>query len=142
MKKFISLFISLTLIFVSVFPLGIIAKADTAASGTCGAEGYTINWALDSNGTLSLSGDGQRMEDFVNNGASRPAWYNYREQIKKLVIENEPVQNDEPSLTEITMEKLSELIENIKSVFTKKILKNLCFPDGYKNFIRLLLTII
>ena len=34
---------------------------------------------------------------------------------EKLVIENEPVQNDEPSLTEITMEKLSELIENIKS---------------------------
>ena len=49
--------------------------------------GNTINWTINSAGTMTLSGTNQRMEDFVNNGAARPGWYSYREQIKKVVFE-------------------------------------------------------
>lgn len=63
----------------------IIAMADTTASGSCGANGNNVSWSLDSNGTLSISGNNQRMADYSSGTAP---WYGYREQIKYVQIEN------------------------------------------------------
>ncbi|MBQ2264926.1 MAG: hypothetical protein II341_05905, partial [Oscillospiraceae bacterium] len=43
------------------------------ASGECGAEGDNLTWTLDSEGLLTISGEGE-MENF-----SGAPWYDYRE---------------------------------------------------------------
>ncbi len=88
MEKLLSVLLSLTLLLSCLVPSGVTASADDdiIASGSCGAENYTLIWALDSNGVLSFTGEEQRMADFVNGGASRPEWYSYRQQIKKVVM--------------------------------------------------------
>lgn len=57
-------------------------EKDIVASGNCGAEGdgSNIKWELDSNGTLTISGEGEI--------TSREPWDEYNQQIKTLIIEN------------------------------------------------------
>ena len=57
--------------------------ADIVASGECGAEGDNVKWQLDSEGTLTISGEGE-MKRF---SYSSPAPWK-TESIKKLVVEN------------------------------------------------------
>ena len=58
------------------------------ASGTCGAteDGSNLIWKLDTQGTLTISGSG-RMQDYTNADDNRPPWYNNREKIINLVLE-------------------------------------------------------
>ena len=53
------------------------------ASGTCGAEGDNLTWTLSCDSVLTISGTGE-MEDYQ--GPSYCPWYNVRESIKSLVI--------------------------------------------------------
>ena len=78
--------------------------AEIVASGDCGAEGDNVKWQLDSEGTLTISGEGE-MKRF---SYSSPAPWK-TESIKKLVVEN-GVTNivkeafvDCPSLTSVTI---------------------------------------
>ena len=69
-----------------------IFAADIVASGYCGGEGDGTNltWKLDSEGVLTISGTG-RMKDYamMDSGfesQSTAPWYNYRNQIKQLIL--------------------------------------------------------
>ena len=58
-------------------------KYDFIYSGTCGANGDNLIWGLNKNGELIIRGEGE-MADYDWNSAP---WYSYREQIKKVTIE-------------------------------------------------------
>lgn len=63
-----------------------VAYTVTVASGTIGE---TLSWTLDSAGTLTISGEGEMPNfswDFENTPMGHP-WYDYRELIRKVVIE-------------------------------------------------------
>lgn len=78
MKK--KLFALFTAIVLCVTSLGVMsASAATVASGNCSS---TVSWALDSEGTLTVSGTGA-MPDYE---ANTTPWYSNRDNIKKVVI--------------------------------------------------------
>ena len=54
------------------------------AAGTCGADGDNLNWSLDSDGVLTISGEGEMQEMFIY--LDQP-WKDYRRDIKEVVIE-------------------------------------------------------
>lgn len=62
--------------------------SNIVASGTCGAEGNGSNltWALDNEGTLTISGEGA-MADWMSE--SDVPWHSYRATIKKVTIGNQ-----------------------------------------------------
>ena len=59
--------------------------AETAASGTRGAEGANVTWVLDTEGTLTLSGTG-KMADYVSTSGGGPPWDDRKSSVKKIVI--------------------------------------------------------
>ena len=66
-----------------------LAAQTTVASGTCGADGDNLSWALSSDGTLTINGSGA-MADYEGYGSP---WYDYafsyvsdKEIIKKIVV--------------------------------------------------------
>ena len=60
--------------------------ADIVASGVCGAEGDNVTWTLDSEGTLTISGEGEMSNwDF---GPDVP-WYEYNSKIDNAVIDDD-----------------------------------------------------
>ena len=61
------------------------AKADIVASGTCGANGDNLTWELDSDGVLTISGEGE-MEDFRS---SSIPWYSEHNSIRSVSISPE-----------------------------------------------------
>ena len=60
------------------------SSAEVIANGTCGADGDNLTWTLDSNGLLTISGEGA-MADY---GWGSTPWYSQRELILSVVIEN------------------------------------------------------
>ena len=63
---------------------------DIAASGTCGAEGDNLEWTLDENDVLTISGTGA-MADYAAataTGAAPWSWYIDVSEIKSVVIED------------------------------------------------------
>ncbi len=83
MKKHLSFFLALFLVLSLVPFSGItIFAADVVASGTCGDN---ATWTLDSEGVFTVSGSGS-MYDYLT--VPRTPWFNYRYDIKKLVVEN------------------------------------------------------
>ena len=70
----------------SAVPLGIVdtawaAETEVVASGSCG---LNVKWVLTSDGTLTISGK-TRIDDYGIGGAP---WYNLRQYIKKVAIQN------------------------------------------------------
>jgi len=61
-----------------------ISTAPVIASGTCGAQGRNLRWALDDTGTLTISGAGA-MANYAN---TYEPWYSYRTSIKSVIIKN------------------------------------------------------
>ena len=64
--------------------------ADSVASGTCGANGDNLTWALDSAGTLTIQGSGE-MRDYKEiyksgTNISNAPWWEHREAIQQVVI--------------------------------------------------------
>lgn len=62
------------------------ADDEPATSGDCGKDGSTVKWSFDTTtGTLTISGEGEMAE--FERYSDRP-WYNQKDNIKKLVVEN------------------------------------------------------
>ncbi|MBE7052804.1 MAG: leucine-rich repeat domain-containing protein [Ruminococcaceae bacterium] len=81
MKK--RLLLSTLIICIGILFFGVLSVSATVVnSGTCGTN---VQWALDDEGTLTISGTGD-MKDY-SSGGSAP-WFSKRSSIKKLVIEN------------------------------------------------------
>ena len=57
--------------------------AEIIASGTCGANGGSLRWTLDSEGTLTISGEGE-MADYGDNAP----WRKYYKQVIAVILEN------------------------------------------------------
>jgi len=81
MKRMLSFVIVLALL-VSMIPFG--AVPVWAASGTCGDN---LTWALDKDGTLTISGAGAMYDYYDKNGAQAP-WDVYEYQITNVIIED------------------------------------------------------
>lgn len=64
--------------------------ANIIDQGTCGAEGNedNVTWTLDNEGVLKISGTGE-MRDYNTGleGTEKPAWYEYRNIVKCIVID-------------------------------------------------------
>lgn len=85
MKKMLKKSLALVLALVCVMNIAsVIASAATVVdSGTCGDKGDNVKWTLDSEGTFTVSGEGE-MENFA---AERGApWSDHEKVIKKIVI--------------------------------------------------------
>lgn len=78
MKKIISMLLAIFMV-VGMLPTVVFA-ADTVASGTCGTN---VNWTLDSDGTMTISGEGA-MDDYLT--ASGAPWYAHKDSIKAVKI--------------------------------------------------------
>lgn len=61
--------------------------ATVVASGECGAQGDNLTWTLDSEGVLTISGEGE-MADYWYRGSDVP-WLNYRSDVKNITITGE-----------------------------------------------------
>ena len=86
MKKRIVSILLATLMLLSAVPLGMVdtawaAETEVVASGSCG---LNVKWVLTSDGTLTISGK-TRIDDYGIGGAP---WYNLRQYIKKVAIQN------------------------------------------------------
>lgn len=67
----------------SLLPVGVLAAGSTVASGTCGDN---LTWVLDSEGTLTISGEGE-MDNYDSSATPWTYPYYCHDQIKSLVIE-------------------------------------------------------
>ena len=86
MKKRILSILLAALMLLSALPLGMVdtawaAETEVVASGSCG---LNVKWVLTSDGTLTISGK-PRIDDYGIGGAP---WYNLRQYIKKVAIQN------------------------------------------------------
>ena len=82
-KKIWSAPIALIVVLVSALIFGgITVSADTVASGECGSG---VEWTLDSEGVLTISGSGA-MDDFQY--YDYQPWYSVRDNIKRVVVED------------------------------------------------------
>ena len=85
-KKIISILLSFVLVITAFysFPFAVSAAENNSASvgAISGTTGECI-WALDDNGTLTISGNG-KMADYDSESAI--PWYNYKEKIYKLIL--------------------------------------------------------
>lgn len=59
-----------------------VVATNTIASGSCGDNGSSLGWILDSEGTLTITGTG----DMANYSASTAPWYYNRGSVKKVII--------------------------------------------------------
>ncbi|MBR4051247.1 MAG: leucine-rich repeat protein [Clostridia bacterium] len=82
-NKLISILIAVAML-LSMAPVTVFA-ASVVASGKFGASGNNLTWSLDSDGVLTISGNGE-MEDFAN--VSKVPWYSKRTNVKTVVIES------------------------------------------------------
>ena len=84
-KRILSILLA-ALMLLSAVPLGMVdtawaAETEVVASGSCG---LNVKWVLTSDGTLTISGK-TRIDDYGIGGAP---WYNLRQYIKKVAIQN------------------------------------------------------
>ena len=84
MKTIKRLTIMMCMLLLTVLALTAAVSAETVASGTCGDN---LTWTLDGAGTLTVSGTGDMDEWFWSVGDKTP-WYNVKEAIKAVVIED------------------------------------------------------
>ena len=82
MKKTLSIILAILMI-VTTIPFAF--AADVVASGNCGANGGNVKWTLDSDGVLTISGEGE-MATYAT--LSKTPWYKYKLDIKKIIIED------------------------------------------------------
>lgn len=85
MKRMLAMILALALVLTWMPALSQEAHAEEIASGGCGAAGDHLTWTLNEGGTLTISGTGA-MSDYRSDGTA--PWYDYRESVKSVVIEN------------------------------------------------------
>jgi len=64
------------------FPAGYAGAADTLDTGSCGSN---LLWVLDSDGILTISGQGD-MYDYAGDSTDDPPWYHLRTSITKVHV--------------------------------------------------------
>ena len=74
---FAVILLTVTLLFINAIS---VSAAETVASGECGVNGDNVTWELDSEGTLTVCGEGEMRYDFLNS--------RYKDSIIKVVICN------------------------------------------------------
>ena len=99
------------------------------ASGICGDN---VTWALDSTGTMTISGNGE-MEDYMYN-TSTP-WANNKQLIKKLVVENGVTSIGENAFGDCDLLTNVILSDSVKTIDTGAFalcdtLYDITIPDG------------
>lgn len=91
-KKNLALMLSVIIAAITMF--SIVVEASVFDSGTCGAN---LNWTMDYNGTLSVSGSGDMYNNYTNGtltvGSHIPSW-----QLHKDIINNVTTDNDVTSI--------------------------------------------
>ena len=87
MKKRIVSFMLAALLICTLLPTSVFA-AGIVASGTCGAQGDNLAWALDSDGTLTISGTGEMHDYNYYHLDNRTPWFDYNEQIKTVIVKS------------------------------------------------------
>lgn len=101
------------------------------ASGTCGKDGDNLTWALDDQGMLTISGEGE-MEDYWQAGTA--PWYDHAESIKEVAISEgvTHVGDDAFFRLGITSVSLSDSVVSIgdSAFYGLKELKTLTLPEN------------
>lgn len=120
--------------FVCFFIMSGNVKAAEVASGECGKG---VFWSYDDNGTLTIRGEGE-MDDYNENVINDPfiytPWYEYKEKITKVVIEDGITRIGNAAflqcfnLEEVTLS--NDLIEIGNHAFEDSNLKQISFPDS------------
>ena len=98
----------------ALLPTAAFAAGAHATSGTCGASGSNVTWKQDSDGTLTISGNGEIRDTSENN-----LLWPYPKEIKKVIVENgvtEIGRYDFHNCTNLTEVDLSNVqtLENIR----------------------------
>ena len=130
MKKRLLSFVLAVLMIASLLPATALA-ADIVDSGTCGAE---VTWTLDSEGVLTISGNGY----MYDNGSSGAPWYGYRSLVKSAVIAEgvtsigEYAFSDCRSLTSVTIPDSVTLIGGA-AFYECTSLTSVTIPDSVTN---------
>ena len=108
------------------------SAADIVDSGECGAEGSNLTWTLDSEGTLTISGEGEMPEWKYSDSP----WYD-NDSILKVII-GKGVKNiaknafNSCAITEVS---ISETVENIQiDALSLYYLKNINVDENNKNY--------
>lgn len=58
-------------------------EGEVIASGTCGDN---LTWVLNADGVFTVTGTGSMSDDYLNSSGKDSPWYQYREQIKTIVL--------------------------------------------------------
>ena len=77
--------LSIVVLLVLLCGVAVAEEVTIVASGDCGASVSNVTWTLDSEGTLTIKGEGE-MQDYCNYNTNAP-WYSIRVSIKTAVIE-------------------------------------------------------
>lgn len=106
------------------------ASAEIVDSGSCGALGSknNVTWTLDSEGVLTVSGEG-KMRDYF------PGWKKHRESIEKVIIEDGVTHIGESAFYLCENLVSAELPESVKSIGSYAFsvclsLKKITIPQG------------
>jgi len=105
------------------------------AAGVCGANGNNLNWVLDDEGTLTISGSGAMMDYTFDSSAP---WSSRSESIQKVVIENGVTTIGEYAFhncAKLTTVEIANTVTDIKAVafLGCEVLTNVTIPASVKS---------
>ena len=111
--------------------------AEVIASGTCGAQGDNATWELTESGTLTFRGTGEMSDTYYSDhGASNLPWWDYRLQIKRVVVENGITSVGDSAFENCTNLETVELAESVErigdSAFERCRLTELTLPESLR----------
>lgn len=88
MNKKVGSFVLALVMIVSLFPVSVFAT-EIVADGVCGKNGANLTWALDSTGTLTISGSGAMADyaDSPQNVGDTP-WKEHSSKIRRVVVQS------------------------------------------------------
>ena len=123
LKKMLSLLAAAAMA-VTALTVSITASAETVATGECGG---SINWTLDSDGVLTLSGEGRMTELSGTQMTTYKHWSysEYADKIKEVVVE-EGITQIGPSAFGAGMEEYSCVYPNLTKVTLPSTLTEIC----------------
>ncbi len=130
MKRVLCLSLVLTMLCAMLIIMPVTA-ATIVDSGTCGAEGDNLKWTLDSEGTLTISGNG-RMKD------NHTPWMKVKDKTFKIIIESEVTNIGELAFTGfyyLTDIVISDSVTNIGNgaFLNCNNLKSIYIPNNVKS---------
>lgn len=139
------------LMLLSGIPMSEALAAKVVLSGTCGAEGDNLTWTLDSEGTLTVSGEGDMADYYMSisvdkngtvNGMGQPReyapWHSVRNKIEKIVIENSVTSIGDWAFYQCVQASSVYISSSVKSIGSAAFnechrLKSVNIPQGVTN---------